>query len=438
MRFELDHRTGMMSPKKDDQIYFAKSQGGGLIIDDRKNNVKYIIERDERITKLFGSFDKDNLNFYDMRDARIIADRVVRLFGRDHKYTDFHYFLKGYHMAESVIRNCSDFLKESIWGDMRKRAEGEIRQENGRKLGVTEDGYPIILGADAFSDGSLVEFGDKSYLEMGDNLYVAVMNDGSTDVFYALNRNMDYKEDGHNMERCFEVDSELREEYDLYPLIALIKTINEDDNGWDDDYFFELNISMRTDMIMFEIGRNMSFRLFYDRDDAINYAVERESDIIGETGITQEDVKRWRNHFGNSFFDSDWFEDALRETYEYAYDDMDEDEAIEELLRLEIIEDTDEYFELDEDGDTDHTMPTFDYKDYGSKYVDKMMEDIGDPVDEYISQFGTEEIENHTDFDKLAELFVNADGPGNTIATYDSVERKVEIDHTTYYIYREN
>ena len=36
MKFELDHRTGMMVPKKNENIYFGKSQGGGLIIDDKK------------------------------------------------------------------------------------------------------------------------------------------------------------------------------------------------------------------------------------------------------------------------------------------------------------------------------------------------------------------------------------------------------------------
>ena len=126
MKFEFDHKTGMMRPKKDEEIYFAQSQGGGLIIDDNKNNIKYIIERDGRITKLFGSFNKNNLNLYDMRDARIIADRVMRLLGRGHKYADFHYFLRGYRMSESFIKACSDFLNESIWSDMQDRSAGDV------------------------------------------------------------------------------------------------------------------------------------------------------------------------------------------------------------------------------------------------------------------------------------------------------------------------
>ena len=131
MKFELDHRTGMMRPKKNEEIYFAQSQVGGLIVDDKKNNIKYIIERDGRITKLFGSFDKNNLNLYDMRDARIIADRVMRLLGKGHKYSDFHYFLRGYRMSESFIKTCSDFLGESIWSDIQDRSSGDtVRKED--------------------------------------------------------------------------------------------------------------------------------------------------------------------------------------------------------------------------------------------------------------------------------------------------------------------
>ena len=106
-----------MQPKKDDNIYFAQSQGGGLIVDDKKNNIRYIIERSGKITKLFGNFKGDELNFYDMRDARMISDRVIRLLGRGHKYSDFHYFLKGYHMSESVVKDSSFFFNESVWGE---------------------------------------------------------------------------------------------------------------------------------------------------------------------------------------------------------------------------------------------------------------------------------------------------------------------------------
>ena len=107
MKFEFDRRLGQMVPKKDDNIYFAKSQGGGLIVDDRKNRKKYIIERDGRITVLFGNMSKDNLHFYDMRDAREIENRVMRMFGTDHPYANYRKFLKG--LSEGYIKSFGEF-----------------------------------------------------------------------------------------------------------------------------------------------------------------------------------------------------------------------------------------------------------------------------------------------------------------------------------------
>ena len=107
MKFEFDRRTGQMVPKRDENIYFAGSQGGGLIVDDRKNRRKFIIERDGRITVLFGSMSKDNLHFYDMRDAREIENRVKRMFGTKHPYADYRLFLKG--MGSGYIKTRDEF-----------------------------------------------------------------------------------------------------------------------------------------------------------------------------------------------------------------------------------------------------------------------------------------------------------------------------------------
>ena len=107
MKFELDNRTGHMVPKKDENIYFGKSQGGGLIIDDKKNRKKFIIERDGRVTVLFGSMSKDNLHFYDMRDAKQIENRVLRMFGSEHPFANYRKFLKG--LREGYIKTFDEF-----------------------------------------------------------------------------------------------------------------------------------------------------------------------------------------------------------------------------------------------------------------------------------------------------------------------------------------
>ena len=438
MKFEFDHKTGMMRPKNDEEIYFAKSQGGGLIVDDKKNDIKYIIERDERITKLFGSFDKDNLNLYDMRNARMIADRVVRLFGRDHKYTDYHYFLKGYHMNENFVQKMSDFLDESVWGDIRRRGNGsveDIKKEDGEIIGKLEDGTILIMSRDAFADGDIIDFnGSKIYTfnESGDEpIYVAVISDGKTDVYYKYDED---SEDTVNMVRCFEADSTIRKINDFGSLRAIM---NQDE--WDDnDYFDGLEIDCHENCTIFKIDGFYEFSVYENRDSAIDDAVDMEEDLLDSTTFTKKDVERFRNVLGDDFLDEKQMKEDLKESQETYYDELDEDDAIDELLRMEIIEDSEDYFDVDEYGDIDHSLPKFDYNDYKDAYVEKYIDGISDYIDEYISNFGYDGIESYIDTRKLAEKIIEADGPECEIASYDSVEREERIDYITYYIYRRN
>ena len=432
MKFELDHRTGMMRPKKDEEIYFAQSQGGGLIVDDKKNNIKYIIERDGRITKLFGSFDKDNLNLYDMRDARIIADRVRRLLGVDHKYTDFHYFLRGYHMNESVIRKCSDFLGESIWSDIQDRSSGEtIKKEEGRIIGELEDGTRLIMSNDAFADGNLVEFDEGNIYTLKESsdeeLYIAVINEGAKDVYYMYDED---SEDVVNMVRCFEVEDTLRTDNDFGMLRALISQ-----DEWYNDYLDGLEVTVYRHHTDFEFS-SYEFVIYDDRNRAIDDAVEMEEDLLDSTNFTKGVVEQFRNTLGDDFLDEEQMKEDLKESQEYYYDDLSEEDAIDELLRWKIIEDTEDYFEVDEDGDVDHTLPKFDYGDYKDEYVEKYIDDISDYIDTYISTYGYDGIENYINKTTLAKKIIESDGPENEIASYDGVERKERIDGTTYYIYR--
>ena len=456
MKFEFDHKTGTMQPKKDDQIYFAKSQGGGLIVDDKKNNVKYIIERDERITKLFGSFDKDSLNFYDMRDARMISDRVIRLFGRDHKYTDYHYFLKGYHMYENFVQKIGDFLDESIWSDMQDKSIGKsLRREDGLKLGKLDDGTVLIIGNTAFSDGELVEFdGSNIYTfnESGDEpIYIAVITDGNTDVYYKYDED---SEDIVNMVRCFDADESLRTNNDFGMLRALM---NQDE--WDNSCIDDLEVSNEGNYVKFEFS-GFEFVIYDDidkaKDDAVEDAIEIEKESLEglKNSLSQkylsssesEKIRKQfhdfidniRNNCGNDGFDEDELKDVFEESFEFDYDEFDEDDAIEVLLSKEIIEDTEEYFDLDEDGEIDHSLPKFDYQDYKDKYVEKSLEDLDDFVDEYIFRFGYDGIEDYIDFDKVGERYVDIDGPGHWLAGYDREDREQRIDDVTYYIYRKN
>lgn len=434
MKFEFDHKTGMMRPKKDDEIYFAKSQGGGLIVDDKKNDIKYIIERDERITKLFGSFDKDNLNLYDMRDARIISDRVIRLLGRDHKYSDFHYFLRGYHMDENFVQNCSDFLDESIWSDMQDRSNGTVRKEDGRRIGQFEDGTNLVMPNDAWADGGeIVEFDEGNiytFDESGDKIYVAVIeNPQYRDVYYRYDED---SEDVVNMIKCFEADDDLRKNNDFGALKAMMRQ-----DEWDDDDFDYLDVEVLQDFVKIKIGQSSyEFAIYEDRNKAINFAIDWEQDLLESDTLTKDTVTRFRNTLGDDFLDEKSMESELKDSMESYYNDLDEDDAIEELLRYNVIEDTEDYFGLDEDGDIDHSIQKFDYQDYADAYAEKYVENIGDVIDEFLSNFGYDGIEDFIKYDRLAQLIIEADGPESAIARYDGVEREETVNGQTYYIYR--
>lgn len=112
MKFGFDKNTGIYGPKKDENIYFGDSQGGGIIVDDKKNKVRYIIEKDGTITWLFST--RKDLHLYDMRDGKMIADRVMRKFGNGHKYSDFRYFVRNMRGAdESFLPTFDEFINEN-------------------------------------------------------------------------------------------------------------------------------------------------------------------------------------------------------------------------------------------------------------------------------------------------------------------------------------
>jgi hypothetical protein len=50
---------------------------------------------------------KDNLHFYDMRDAREIESRVKRMFGMEHPFANYKKFLKG--LREGYIKSRDEF-----------------------------------------------------------------------------------------------------------------------------------------------------------------------------------------------------------------------------------------------------------------------------------------------------------------------------------------
>lgn len=325
-------------------------------------------------------------------------------------------------------------ITESIWSDIQDRSMGNVRKEDGRIIGQLKDGTKLIMPNEAWTDGGeLVDFGGSNiytFNESGEEVYIAVINEGDTDVYYK------YDEDSEtvaNMMRCFEADESLRTNNDFGMLRALM---NQDE--WDNGDFDDLDVDVLSDYVSIRVGQSYEFTIYEDRDKVINYAISLEKDLLDFDVFTEGSVTRFRNILGDDFLDEKSMESDLKDSMESYYNDLDEDDAIEELLRYNVIEDTEDYFGLDEDGDIDHSIPKFDYQDYGDVYAEKYIENIGDVIDEFISNFGYNGIENYVNYDRLAQLIIETDGPESVIASYDGVEREETVNGQTYYIYRVN
>ena len=215
------------------------------------------------------------------------------------------------------------------------------------------------------------------------------------------------------MVRCFEADESLRTNNDFAMLRALMCQ-----DEWDNDYLNGLKVEIKNSCIDFNLNEWCAFSIYEDRDRAIDDAIEYEEDFLDAEVFTKDVVERYRRVLGDDFLNEKQMEEDLKESQESYYDDLEEDDAIDELIRREVIEDTEDYFELDEDGDLDHSMPKFDYRDYKDTYAEKYIENIGDVIDEYISNFGYGGIETYIDTGKLAEMIINEDGPESIIAGY--------------------
>ena len=325
-------------------------------------------------------------------------------------------------------------ITESIWSDIQDRSVGNVRKEDGRIIGQLKNGTKLIMPNEAWTDdGELVEFdGSNIYTfnESGEEAYIAVINEGDTDVYYRYDED---SEDVTNMIRCFEADDDLRKNNDFGALKAMMMQ-----NEWDNGDFDDLDVDVLSDYVSIRVGQSYEFAIYEDRDKAINYAISLEKDLLDSDIFTEGPVTRFRNILGDDFLDEKSMESDLKDSMESYYNDLDEDDAIEELLRYNVIEDTEDYFGLDEDGDIDHSMPKFDYQYYSYAYAEKYIENIDDIVDEFISNFGYNGIENYVNYDRLSQLIIETDGPESVIASYDGVEREETVDGQTYYIYRVN
>lgn len=123
----------------------------------------------------------------------------------------------------------------------------------------------------------------------------------------------------------------------------------------------------------------------------------------------------------NAVEDGGWFSDILLEMEAGYVEDIkyEEGRLVKELIEAGIVESEEEYHE-DEEGAEE-------------RYVDYLVDDSGDPVDYFRSEFGEDEFSkvvrdnNFIDMDKVVEEAIEMDGVAHFIALYDGEE--IELDN---------
>lgn len=190
---------------------------------------------------------------------------------------------------------------------------------------------------------------------------------------------------------------------------------------------------------LYECG-SKEYYVFDDYDDAYNEAVRDCEDLIDDMG--PDGVNGFE-----AYVDTEWFEDAMKESYEYYCQDIESESSsgfqnrlVEECYDAGLIDDDD--FETDEDGNIDYDECTVDSYDLIDRLADYLTDRQGDAVEWYIDNFGESEFREAVaanglvDTHKLAEYCVDADGVGHSLARYDGREIEYEFEGITYYMYR--
>ncbi|MCM1217058.1 MAG: hypothetical protein NC548_21380 [Lachnospiraceae bacterium] len=417
--FKYDNKMGIMMHVKNKQIYFARSMSGGLRVDDQINNVKYVVERNGGIKFISGL--KKEVNIYDHRNAQIIAERVKRMFGISHKYSNYKMFLKGYHIVESF----DDFVNEGFLSKTINRSKsGDIRREQGISvdspvgkivLGDKSCGKPYMLNKINKEYFFVINEHDRDYILFG---YV----DDDVYVYFVYNETEDDK-----LRQIATSDYDMVED----DFILIRALINGDYYNVDDDNCFHIHTMSGGEWYEVDSEDDKHFRIFDDYRNAEMMA----DDYLRNRGVpiyNEQDADYYCE-----YLDSKQLEDEMRNHYEYYIEDIEGESGqmgnrlFDEFEEHEIIEDTDEYFETNEDGELNYDAPLFDIDDKKTEYMDELCDQ--DPVYWYVINFGVDNIERYFDMDKYINDIIKNEGVGRVLATYS--EHEFKQDDYEIYIY---
>lgn len=188
--------------------------------------------------------------------------------------------------------------------------------------------------------------------------------------------------------------------------------------------------------------------LVVTEDEAEELAREDIINLYDDIGL-ESFTPYFRDWIIMNALDNDWFEEAVRESYEYYVEDI-EDEAssmgydnrlIEEMHDHQVLSDDD--FEIDEDGEPNlrELKEDIDIDDLKEEFIDLLVEDAGNAVEycgdnygwDWVTQMATQN--NLIDMNEVVDQCIYEDGVAHFIARYDGDEHELE---NGLYAYRTN
>lgn len=203
---------------------------------------------------------------------------------------------------------------------------------------------------------------------------------------------------------------------------------------------FEVKCSYSNNEFDSNVG---GYWVFDDYDDAEAEAIDRVEDLIDEIGIPEDYAE------DEDFVDVDWFNDAMKESYEYYCKDIAnegsreyENRLVEECMDAGVIDDTD--FEGGEFDDPNYDRCMVDEYELVDRLSDYLCDLYRNGVQWYIDNFGKREFAEvckHNDLydnEAFAKYVVDTDGVGPSLSGYDGKEIDFEYNGDTYWMYRTN
>lgn len=203
------------------------------------------------------------------------------------------------------------------------------------------------------------------------------------------------------------------------------------------DYFeVEDEVRYDKDMDIFILPDGRAY-FVYTGDEADQKAKEEVISSIDDMGIEAFTPDFQQDIIDNQMVDIDWFDDAMKESYEFYADDiMSEDgehgnRLFDEMVEEGVISEED----VTEDGEL---ADGIDLDEKKEEFVEKLCENWDNGVQWYIDTFGERDFSDACkkhdlyDYDEIAETAVRWDGRGHFISYYDGKELAIGDDLFAY------